>query len=74
MNEIDFLVFFSSLFDNTSEEFEMDTEFRYLDDWSSMIGLCFITDMKDKYGKVITPQEFKEAETIGDLYNIYINK
>ena len=74
MNEKDFLVFFASLFDNTSEEFEMDTEFRYLDDWSSMIGLCFITDMKDKYGKVITPQEFKEAETIGDLYNIYINK
>lgn len=74
MNEKDFLVFFASLFDNTSEEFEMDTEFRYLDDWSSMIGLCFITDMKEKYGKVITPQEFKEAETIGDLYNIYINK
>lgn len=74
MNEKDFLVFFASLFDNTSEEFEMDTEFRYLDDWSSMIGLCFITDMKDKYGKVITPQEFKEAETIGDLYNIYVNK
>lgn len=74
MRENEFLGFFASLFDNTGYELDMDTEFRYLDDWSSMIGLCFITDMKDKYGKIITPQEFKEADTIGDLYNIYIDK
>lgn len=74
MNENEFLVFFANLFDNTEEEIDMDTEFRYLDEWSSMIGLCFITDMREKYGKTITPQEFKNAETVGDLYNLSLVK
>lgn len=75
MNELEFLNFFSSLFDDEcSEELEMDTEFRYLDEWSSLTGLCFITDMKDKYGKTIEVAEFKAAETIADLYQLYLNK
>ena len=74
MNEQDFLAYFANLFDETVEGLEMDTEFRYLDEWSSLAGLSFITDMKEKYGKTITVQEFKDSETIKDLFNLYQSK
>ena len=74
MNEQEFLAFFAGLFDETEEGIEMDTEFRYLDKWSSLTGLYFITDMKEKFGKTITVQEFKASETIEDLYNLYLSK
>lgn len=74
MNEQEFLAFFAGLFDETEEGLEMDTEFRYLDGWSSLTGLYFITDMKEKFGKTITVPEFKASETIEDLYNLYLSK
>lgn len=74
MNEQEFIKFFTDLFEDCTEEIEMDTEFRYLENWSSLTGLYFITDMKEKYGKEFTVTEFKGCETIEDLYNLYINK
>jgi acyl carrier protein len=73
MNEQEFLEFFKQLLE-TSEEVEMDTEFRYMDEWSSLTGLAFITDMGEKYGKVITPAEVKASETVEDLFNLYKSK
>lgn len=70
MNENEFLAFFAGLFDEKVDNLEMDTEFRYLDEWTSMAGLGFITDMKEKYGKVISVQDFKNAETISDLFHL----
>lgn len=75
MNELEFLDFFKGLFDDDcSEELTMDTEFRYLDEWSSLTGYYFITDMKDNYNKLIEVSEFKAAETIADLYKLYMSK
>lgn len=75
MDKQEFLIFFSSLFDDgCSEEIVMDTEFRYLDEWSSLFGLYFLTEMKEKYGKSIEVSEFKECETVEDLYNLYLEK
>jgi acyl carrier protein len=75
MNDKEFIAFFSSLFDGEcSENLTMETEFRYLDEWSSLIGLYLLTDMKEKYGKNIEVQEFKECETLDDLYKLYLRK
>ena len=74
MNEQEFLIFFANLFDEEVAGLEMDTEFRYLDEWTSMAGLGFITDLKEKYGIIVSVQEFKNAETIGDLYILYLSK
>ena len=74
MNEKDFLMFFESLFDGLSESIDMNTEFRYLDEWSSLTGLAFITDMAEKYHTNITVAELKAAETLEDLYNLYKGK
>lgn len=74
MNEQEFLEFFESLFDGLNESIDMSTEFRYMDEWSSLTGLAFMTDMADKYNKNFTVPEMKSAETVGDLYNIYQSK
>lgn len=74
MNEKEFLNFFTNLFDGLDEGIEMNTEFRYLDEWSSLTGLAFLTDLEDKFGIKISVSEFKEAETIKDLYVLYKNK
>lgn len=75
MNEQAFIDFFASLFDDSiSEELTLDTEFRYLDEWSSLTGFYFISDMKEKYNKTIEIPEFKACETIGDLYTLYKTK
>ena len=74
MNEQEFLAFFAGLFYDAVEELDMDTEFRYLDGWSSLTGLYFITDMKEKFGKTITVPEFKASETIEDLFALYKSK
>lgn len=74
MNEQEFLEFFESLFDGLNESIDMSTEFRYIDEWSSLAGLAFMTDMAGKYSKNFTVSEMKNAETIGDLYNIYQSK
>lgn len=75
MNKQEFLDFFSSIFeDGCTEEILMDTEFRYLDEWSSLFGLYFLTDMKEKLGINIEVSEFKECETVEDLYNLYLSK
>lgn len=74
MNEQEFLKFFEDLFDGLNEVIDRSTEFRYMDEWSSLTGLAFMTDMSEKYGKNFTVAEMKSAETIGDLYTIYKSK
>lgn len=75
MNDKEFIDFFVSLFENgCNEGLTMETEFRYLDEWSSLIGLYLLTDLNEKYGKDIDLKEFKQCETLGDLYNLYLSK
>lgn len=66
--------FFEGLFDGLEETIGMDTEFRYLDEWSSLAGLAFMSEMAERHGKSFTVPELKGAETIGDLYSIYKTK
>ena len=67
----EFISFFRTLFDSDfSEELTPDTEFRYLDDWSSLLALDFIVKTQSKYGKVVSPLEMKKTETIEELYNL----
>ena len=70
MSEQDFIELFRSILDNPDEEIDMDTEFRYLDDWSSLTGVSFIAEVQNHLGKTITVADFKNAETIGDLYKL----
>jgi acyl carrier protein len=67
----DFLEKFAEQFDNTDpEEFEANTEFKLLEEWSSMIALSIIAMIDDECSITIKGDDIRAAKTIGDLYNI----
>lgn len=74
MNEFEFINFFKTLLDDSNEEIDMDTEFRYLDEWSSLAGVSFIAEAKGQFGKNISVTDFKQAETVGDLFKLITSK
>ena len=45
-----------------------DTRFRDLDDWTSLTALSIIAMMDEEYGVLVTGDEFRQAQTIADLY------
>ena len=70
MTEQEFIDFFASVLDIDPGTLDIDTEFRYLDEWSSLTGMDVMMRLKSQYGKDISIPDFKAAETIGDVYNI----
>lgn len=67
----DFIQKFASLFPNTDvSEFAPDTEFKYLDDWSSMTALLLVALLEDDYDTTLTNSEIREIETVEELYNL----
>jgi acyl carrier protein len=66
-----FITNFAEQFDETeAEEFKVDTVFKNLYEWSSMIALSIIAMIDDEYGVTIKGNDIREAKTIEDLYNI----
>lgn len=71
----EFVKLFSEQFDETDEnQFAPNTEFRELDEWSSLIGLSIIAMIDEEFDVVLKAVDFRQATTIEDLYNIVISK
>ncbi len=51
-----------------------DTEFRQLEEWTSMQALIIIASFDWEYGVTITADELKGATTVIDLFNIVQHK
>jgi len=69
----EFIVFFKTLFVFSKEfveEWTPETEFRYLDDWSSLMALEFIVKCQSELGKTVIPSEMKKTETLQELYDL----
>jgi acyl carrier protein len=56
--------------DPEPENLKADTEFKNLEEWSSMIALSVIAMIDDEYGVTIKGNDIRSAKTIEDLYNI----
>ena len=70
-----FLKNFAEQLDETApEEVTLDTNFKDLDEWSSMTALSIIAMVDEVYGKKISGNEIKTAVTIQDLQNIVQSK
>jgi acyl carrier protein len=62
---------FAEQFDNTAlEEFKANTEFKLLEEWSSMIALSIIAMIDDECSIIIKGDDIRSAKTIEDLFNI----
>lgn len=71
----DFIKHFAEQFDETDENvFTPDTNFRELDEWSSLISLSIIAMVDEEYNVEINGEDFRQATTISDLYEVVKSK
>ena len=67
----EFVQLFAEQFDDTDvSEFKPETNFRELDEWSSIIGLTVIAMVDEEFEVALNAADMKKASTIGDLYEI----
>ena len=75
MNLNEFVAHFAEQFDDTDvSEFKPETEFRKLDEWSSLMALSIIAMVDEEYNVTLQGTDMKAAETIGDLFNVVQSK
>jgi acyl carrier protein len=71
----DFIEKFAEQFDETdASEFNADTEFKALDEWSSLSALSIIAMIDDEYDVTIKGDDIRNSETIEDLFNLVKSK
>ena len=76
MKKLDeFVQLFAEQFEETEESvFAPETEFRSLDEWSSLISLSIIAMVDEEFDVALKGADVGNANTIEDLYNIVISK
>lgn len=71
----EFVQLFAEQFDDTdASQFTPSTEFRELDEWSSLIALSIIAMVDEEFDVALKGIDIRQANTIEDLYNIVISK
>ena len=66
----DFIEKLAEQFDDTAVElFTPETEFKELDEWSSLTALSVIAMVDDEYGKSIKGDLIRNSKTIQDLFD-----
>jgi acyl carrier protein len=69
-----FLEVFQSLFQLDAEDIRANSEFRELEEWSSMQALIVIAAIDEHFGVTIAERDFREAKTVGDLFQTTVKK
>lgn len=71
----DFIQHVAEQFDETPiEEFTPETEFKLLDEWSSLSALSIIAMIDDEYNVTVKGEDVRTSVTIEDLFNIVSSK
>ena len=66
----DFIENFANQFDDTdASEIQASTNFRELDEWSSLIALSIIAMVDEEYDVTLKGEDIKNATTVEDLFN-----
>lgn len=52
------------------ENLNANTNFKKIEEWSSLAALSVIAMFDEEYGKTISGKEIRAAKTIEDLYNL----
>jgi acyl carrier protein len=70
-----FIQNFAAQFDDTDiSVFEADTNYRELDEWSSLIALAVLNMIEKKYAVHLTPPEMRAANTVQELFDLVQSK
>lgn len=71
----EFVEAFAAEFEETpADQFKADTEFKSLEDWSSLTALSIIAMVDENMEKVITGADIRASKTVEDLYNLAQSK
>ena len=71
----EFIANFADQFDETDASvFTVDTKFREMEEWSSLIALSVMAMIDEEYDVQLTANEMRNAQTIQDLINIISSK
>lgn len=75
MNLQEFIENFAEQFDETdASEIQPTTNFRDLDEWSSLIALSIIAMVDEEYDVTLKGDDIKNAKTVEDLFNTVNSK
>ena len=75
MTEQQFLEKFISQFEETDPtKISLDTNFREIEEWSSMMALVIIAMVDEEIGVTLTGDDIRNSITVQDLYNIIVAK
>ncbi len=67
----EFIEQFAEQFDDTdASELQPETDFKELDEWSSLASMSVIAMVRTQYGKMLTGKEIRSCTTIQDLFNL----
>ncbi|EHP44967.1 acyl carrier protein [Odoribacter laneus] len=70
-----FITLFAEQFDDTEMDlFTPQTNFKQLDEWSSLVALSVISMVDEEFDKQLTGAELRNANTIEELYRIIESK
>ena len=71
----DFIKNFAEQFDDIAiESIHVDTKFRELEEWSSLVALSVIAMVDEIYGVTINGEDMRNAQTVCDLFESVKNK
>ena len=70
-----FIENFAAQFDETdASEITAETEFKELEEWSSLIALSVISMIDEEYDVSIKGNDIRNSKTVEDLFNIVKSK
>ncbi|MBQ7843131.1 MAG: acyl carrier protein [Odoribacter sp.] len=71
----DFIANFANQFDETDPEtFKIDTKFKEIEEWSSLIGLATLIMVERVYQVKLSPEVLKNTNTIQELFVLIQSK
>jgi acyl carrier protein len=67
----EFIGNFAMQFEETDNSvFKVGTEFKTLEEWSSLVALSVIAMVDEEYGVAVKGDDIRNASTISDLYEL----
>ena len=71
----EFINNFAEQFDEVNaEELSLDTKFKQLDEWSSIVALSVIAMVDEEYGVTLVGEDIRKSEAIRDLFTLVNEK
>ena len=71
----EFVELFAEQFDDTDvNDIQATTEFKKLDEWSSLMALSIIAMVDEEFGITVKGEDIRNSITVEDLYNAVKSK